>query len=68
MNILKKKENELKELKDLNYKIQQITQDNEIINKDLLFKSKSKHDDIKLQKLARDYFFLKDKYDRAGDF
>ena len=67
-DLLKKKESELKELKDLNYKIQKITQDNEIINKDLLFKSKSKHDDIKLQKLARDYFFLKDKYNRAGDF
>ena len=67
-DLLKKKESELKELKDLNYKIQKITQDNEIINKDLLFMSKSKHDDIKLQKLARDYFFLKDKYDRAGDF
>jgi hypothetical protein len=66
--LLNKKEDELKQLRDLNYKLQKISQDNEIMNQDMLLKSKSKHDDIKLQKLARDYFFLKDKYDRAGNF
>lgn len=67
-NLLKKKNNELKQLKDLNYKIQMINQDNELLNQDLLMSSKGKHDEIKLQKLARDYFFLKNKYERSGDF
>ena len=66
--LLEKKKDELQQLKELNNNLQLINQDNQILNQDIILSSKSKHDKLKLQKLARDYFFLKDKFDRAGNF
>lgn len=66
-DLLEKKQQELKEIKKLNETLQKITQDKDVLNDNFLLSTKNKHDQLKLQKLSRDYYFLKNKYDRSGN-